>query len=167
MDRKTGCLLSLNVNIICSAILFHSPCGLSSLVVYHFISDPGPKSDYCPAENLFAQIETSWALHSHSCTLSLDLHEMSLNIDMKMIRLVKSSGSTLIFDRISWTLLQSCNVVNPGKIFHSNSIGSPSIVSNALYSGEYLNHITLFCHAMFDCGFSLTFPRHNTESGNT
>ena len=50
---------------------------------------------------------------------------MSLNIDMKMIRPVNYSGSSLIFDRNSWTLLQSCNVVNPGKIFHSSSIGSP------------------------------------------
>ena len=58
---------------------------------------------------------------------------MSLNIDMKMIRPVNSSGCLLIFDKNSWTLLQSCNVVNPGKIFHSNSIGSPSIVSKALY----------------------------------
>ena len=40
---------------------------------------------------------------------------MSLNIDMKMIRPVKSSGSVLTFDKNSWTLLQSCNVVNPGK----------------------------------------------------
>ena len=37
------------------------------------------------------------------------------NIDMKMIRPVKSCGSSLIFDRRYWTLLQSCNVVNPGK----------------------------------------------------
>ena len=28
----------------------------------------------------------------------------------------------------SVTLLQSCNVVNPGKIFHSNSVGSPLIL---------------------------------------
>ena len=40
---------------------------------------------------------------------------MSLNIDMKMIRPVKSSGSELIFDRNSWTSRTSCNVVNPGK----------------------------------------------------
>ena len=62
---------------------------------------------------------------------------MSLNIDMKMIRPVNFSGVTLNLDMNSWTLLQSCNVVNPGKMFHSNSIGSPSIVSKALYSGEF------------------------------
>ena len=40
---------------------------------------------------------------------------MSLNIDMKMIRPLNSAGCLLIFERNSWTLLHSCNVVNPGK----------------------------------------------------
>ena len=91
---------------------------------------------------------------------------MSLNIDMKIIRPVKFSGCTLNLDSNSWTLVQRCNVVNPGKIFHSNSIGSPSILSEALYSGELLNHFNLSSHAMFDFGSSFTFPRHNTESEN-
>ena len=68
-----------------------------------------------PGENLFAHIETVWASNSHSHSFSLDQHEMPLNIDMKIIRPGKSSGSMLIFDRNSWTLLQSCNAVNPGK----------------------------------------------------
>ena len=120
-----------------------------------------------PGENLLAKIETRLALNSHSCSLSGDPHEMSLNIDMKMIRPVNFSGFSLIFDRNSWTLLQSCNVVNPGKMFHSNSIGSPSIVSKALYCGELLNHVNLSSQTVFDCGFSFIFPRHNTESENT
>ena len=53
----------------------------------------------------------------------------------------------LNFDSNSWTLLQSCNVVNPKKIFHSNSIGSPSILSRVLYPGELLNHVNLSSHA--------------------
>ena len=69
----------------------------------------------------------------HIRAYSLERHEMSLNIDMKIVRPVKSSGCMLMFDMNSWTLKQSCNVVNPGKIFHSNSIGSPSIVSKVLY----------------------------------
>ena len=60
----------------------------------------------------------SLALNSHPCSLSLDLHEMSLNIDMKMIRPVCYSGSLLISDKNSWTLLQSCNVLNPGLTHH-------------------------------------------------
>ena len=34
-----------------SAILSHSPCGLSSLIEYHFFSDPGPRNYHCPAPN--------------------------------------------------------------------------------------------------------------------
>ena len=64
------------------------------------------------------------AFDSHSTLLSLDPHEMSLNIDMKIIRPVNFSGVTLNLDSNSWTLWQSCNVVNPGKMFHSSSIGS-------------------------------------------
>ena len=82
--------------------------------------------------------------------LSLDLHEMSLNIDMKIIRPVNFAGVKLNLDSNSGTLWQSCNVVNPGKIFHSNSIGSPSILSKVLYSGELLNHVNLSSHAIFD-----------------
>ena len=85
---------------------------------------------------------------------------------MKMIRPVKSSGSTLIFDKNSWTLLHSCHVVNPGKIFHSNSSGSPPIVPKVLYSGELLNHVNLSSHAIFDEGSDSLFQRHYTESEN-
>ena len=91
--------------------------------------------------------------------LSLDHHEMSLNIDMKIIRPVNVFGFTLNLNRNSWTLWLSCNVVNPGKIFHSNSIGSPSILSKFLYSGVLLNHVNLSSHAVFDSGFSFTFPK--------
>ena len=92
MDRETGCPLSLNFIIISSATLSHSPCGLPSWREYHFFSDPGPRNDHLPGENLLAWIETRLALDSHSFSLSSDLHEMSLNIDMKMIRPLNSSG---------------------------------------------------------------------------
>ena len=92
-------------------------------------------------------------------SLSLDHHEMSLNIDMKIIRPVKFSCCTLNLDRNSWILLQSCNVVNPWKILHSNSIDSPSIVSKALYCDELLNHVNLSSPTIFDNGFSLIVPR--------
>ena len=36
-----------------------------------------------------------------------------------------------------------------------------------LYFGKLSNHVNLSSHAMFDCGFSFTFPKHNTESENT
>ena len=47
-------------------------------------------------------------------------HELSLNIDMKMIDPVNFSGVTLNLDSNSWTMWQSCNKMNPGKMFHSN-----------------------------------------------
>ena len=59
-------------------------------------------------------IDTNVALALHSRSLSSDHHEMSLNIDMKMVRPLNSDGS-LILDMNYWTLLQSCNVVNPAK----------------------------------------------------
>ena len=83
------------------------------------------------------------ALALHSCSLSSDHHEMLSNNDMKMIRSVNSSGSTLIVDWNSWTSLQSCNVVNLGKLFHSNSSGSPSILCKFMYSDQLMNHVNL------------------------
>ena len=85
----------------------------------------------------------------NSFSLSLDLHEMSLNIDMKIILPVKFSGVSFNLNSNSWTSWLSCNVVNPVKIFHSNSIGSPSILSKALYSGVLLktapNFASMLC----------------------
>ena len=75
----------------------------------------------------------------------------SLNIDMKMIRPGNCSGSLILFIN-SWTLA-TCNVVNPEKIFHANSIGSPSIVSKVLYCDESLNQLNCCSHTVFDVGF--------------
>ena len=57
----------------------------------------------------------------HCCLLSFPSQEMSLNIDIKRILPVKVSG--VCPNELSRLLIlsQSCNVVNPGKIFHSNS----------------------------------------------
>ena len=88
----------------------------------------------------------------HFRPLSVDLHMMSLNIDMKIIRPWNCAGPPILFMN-SWTLSTSCNVVNPGKIFHSNSIGSPSIVSKVLYCGESLNQSNCCSQAVFDVGF--------------
>ena len=43
---KTGCVFFLNLIIINSATLSHSPPGLSLLVEYNFFSDPGPRKDH-------------------------------------------------------------------------------------------------------------------------
>ena len=61
---------------------------------------------------------------------------MSLNMDMKMIG---SSNSELVWQTaiLSWISLRISNVVWPGKIFHSNSIGSPSIPNSCLYRWSF------------------------------
>ena len=77
---------------------------------------------------------------------------MSLNIDMKIIRPWNCAGSLILFMNL-WTSSTSCNVVNPGKIFHSNSIGSPSTVSKVLYCDESLNQPNCSSQTLFDVGF--------------
>ena len=66
-----------------------------------------------------------------------------------------------------WTSWTSCNVVDPGNTFHSNSIGSPSNVSKVLHCDESLNHLNCCSQTVFDVGFWFIFPRHDTESENT
>ena len=117
---------------ILSAILSHSRCGLSSLIECHFFSEPGPINDQCPLPNLFAYRETRLAFDMHSFSLSLDPQEMSLKIDMNIIRPVKFSGVSPNLNSKLLTSSLSCNALNPGKIFHSNSFGSPSILSKLL-----------------------------------
>ena len=83
---------------------------------------------------------------------------------MKMIHSVNYSDS-LLNDRNSWTLLQSCNVVKHWKIFHTNSI-----LSFRRLSCIVMNLWTIPIVAprqVFDCGFPLIFPRNNTEFENT
>ena len=70
-----------------------------------------------------------FAFAKHSSSLSLPSQEMSLNIDKNRILPVKVSGVSPNLLSRSVTLPQSCNVVNPGKIFHSNLVGSPLIPS--------------------------------------
>ena len=100
---------------------------------YHFFSEPEPINDHCPIPNLFAStLMTTLAFAKHSSLLPFLSQEMSLNIDIKRILPVKVSGVSPKLLRRSVTLPQSCNVVNPGKMFHSNSVGSPLIPSKSL-----------------------------------
>ena len=78
------------------------------------------------------------------------LSRNTLNIDMNRILLVKFSGVSFNLNSKRLTSSLSCNVLNPGKIFHSNSIGSPSILSKFLYFEEDFNHPNLCPHASFD-----------------
>ena len=74
-------------------------------------------------------METTLAFAKHSSSLPLLSQEMSLDIDINEILPVKVSGVSQNLLSRSVTSPQSCNVVNPGKIFNSNSVGSPLIPS--------------------------------------
>ena len=133
---KLGVPLSPNLIIINSATRSHVPPGLSLLVEYHFVSDPSPRNDQRLAGYLFANRDTSVALAMHSVSLSSLHHMMSLNIDMKIIRPWNCSGSPILPHELSdfTDKLQCCGSL---EISHSNSIGSPSIVSKDLYCDEF------------------------------
>ena len=115
-------------------------------------SDPGSRNDQCPAGNFSANQDTNVELEILSISLSLFPNLMSLNIDMKFIRFWNCSGSLILFTNF-WTSWTRCNVVNPGKIFHSNAIGSPSIVSKVLCCDESLNQPNCCSQLVFDVGF--------------
>ena len=89
-------------------------------------------NDHRPLQNFLADKDTSRAFARHSCSLPLVPQEMSLNIDMNRILPVKFAGVSLNLLNKLLTLSQSCNVSNPGKMFNSNSVGSPSIPSKSL-----------------------------------
>ena len=84
-----------------------------------------------------------------------------------MMRPVNSSGSHWISPIIFWICQRMFNVVNPGKFFHSNSIGSPSSWPNFLYRAIVVNHPICSFHFLAASVDSLSFPRHHTESENT
>ena len=89
-------------------------------------------NDFCPVPNFLAYKDTTLACARHYFSLSFVPQEMSLNIDMNRILPVKFAGVSHNLLSESLTLSQSCNVSNPGKMFHSNSVGSPSILSKFL-----------------------------------
>ena len=74
-------------------------------------------------------------------------HRRCQNIDMNIILSVKFSGVSPNLNSKLLTSWLSCKLLNPGKIFHSNSICSPSILSKVLHSGDDLNHSKL----LFPC----------------
>ena len=78
---------------------------------------------------LLASAFTDSAFFKHSSLLSFLSQEMSLNIDINRILPVKVSGVCPKLLSRSLILSQRCNVVIPGKMFHSNSVDSPLIAS--------------------------------------
>ena len=84
-----------------------------------------PQESAQPVQNVF----TNSAFFKHSSLLSFLSQEMSLKIDINRILPVKVSGDCPKELRRLLILSQSCNDVNPGKMFHSNSVGSPFLAS--------------------------------------
>ena len=136
-ESRMSTLRAIPINNF-SAILSQIPCGLSSFLEYHFFSEPGPMNDHCPIPNFFASTFVIYHIFLHTMKRVDRLpdilvpKEISLNIDTKRILPVKVSGVSRNLLSRSVTLPQSCNVVNPGKMFHSNSVGSPLIPSKSL-----------------------------------
>ena len=92
---------------------------------------------------------SEFAIHISSCPHSS--HTMSLYIDMKIILPVNCSGSHCITVIIFWISARICNAVNPGKFFHSNSLGSPSIRSNFQPWDEFTNQLFFSFRALAEC----------------
>ena len=98
-----------------SAILSQIPCALSSLIEYHFFSEPGPINDHCPVPNLLAYRNTSRAFVRYFSSSSIVPQETSLNIDINRILPVKLSGvSPNLYSKLLTSSLR-CNVLNLGK----------------------------------------------------
>ena len=144
--RKIGQTLSANSNNIHSAIVSQIPCGLSSLIEYHFFSEPRPMNDHCPSPiQIFSCVV-------FSSTRNFVEHQHKQNSSCEILWCLAYSGVSPNLNSKLLTSSLSCNVLNPWKIFHSNSIGSPSILSKFLYVGEDFNHPNLCFQASLDSG---------------
>ena len=162
---NSECPLSLKLSIMSLATRSHFPFGLYVWVPYHFFSDPGPRNDQCPCASLCAQSATIWEFATHISSCPFSHRTMSLYIGMKIVLPVSCSGSLCISVIIFWISVRICNEVNPGKIFHSNSIGSPSIRSNARFWDEFINRSIFSFHEIARVLGILSM--RNTDSENT
>ena len=107
--------------ILFCAVWSHDPSGLSVHAPHHFFSDPSPTA----RESASIILNCLWIVFTSLFPSAP--HSVSLYVDMKMILSVTCSGShcrSLIRLRI---FSRRPNVMIPGNIFHSNSVGMPSI----------------------------------------
>ena len=102
-----------------SATWLHSLSGLCVRFHTPFSAHPGPRNDHCPFW-IFSYPDTNAGFSMQSDLFFSLPHTMSLYIDMTMIRSVKCSGGQFISPIIFWIFWSNCNVVCPGKIFHSS-----------------------------------------------
>ena len=142
---RLGVPLSANSNIIFSAIFVpYSLWTIFTLVEYHFFSETRTEKMTIVMLQFFLHMEKT-RLH----------HEMSLNIDMKIILPVKFSGVSFNLKCNSLTSWLSCNVLNPRKNipleFHWLAVNSVQ-VSVFLRCVEPL-------HSLFPCSVWLGVSR--------
>ena len=129
-------------------------------------ADSVPLSSRLENVQFFSKMAIRRALVKHTRSFCASLHAMSLHIDTKMILLWNCSHSQPKFFSNVWISWRIFNVVCPGKIIHSTSIGSPSVISNSLYCFEFFNRSSLFSHSSLDWENPHILPRHIIESEN-
>ena len=143
-----------------------SPCGLSALIEYHFFSEPGPRNNPLPYSKSFCILRNELSIRLaffFVVSWSTGIVVEHRNEDDPSSEILLASH---LFSKVI-DFLTELQRIESWEIFHSNSIGSPSILSKFLYSGELLNQPNLSSHALSDWGFSCILPRHNTESEKT
>ena len=131
---------------------------------YHFFSKPRPLNIHCPLPKLFAYRVTRLTFDKHF-SLSLDQQEQSLNIVMSKILPVKCSGVSPNLNNKHFDFVIELQCIEYWKIFHSKSIGSPSILSKFLF--RRCCKTSQSSHTSIDFGFSCILPTHKTESAKT
>ena len=112
-------------------------CSIHHLACWHefrttFSHNQSPRNDQHSCGNFLAYAATFMEFAKQFSWFPCVLHTMSLYIDMKMILPMNCSGSHLNSAIMFWISSRIPNVMNPGTIFHSNSIGPPSIRSKSL-----------------------------------
>ena len=118
--------------------------------------------------------ETFWHSQKHLMKLPRKYSRCSLRsnqcrcIFQQYVQSSKFCGSiSSLFSIKFWIPWRTCVVVRPEKIFHSNTTGLQSRLSNSSYSGGETKLLMLSC-SLADPGSCGHFPpRHSTESEKT
>ena len=166
-----GCIvyrpLSANSNNILSAILSQIPCGLSSLIEYHFFSEPGPMNDNCLFQIFLhtkIRVEHLPDILLHCLLFHRKCRWTSTKTEFFLWNfLVFLLICTINFWLLHWAA--TCWIL--GKYSTPIPLARRRFCQSFCIFWEDLIHPNLCSHASLDSGFSKIFPRHNTESEKT
>ena len=155
--------LSLKLSIMSSATRshFHSVCTCELRTISSLIQ----AQETTRARIFLHKLLRFWNSPYTILRFAFSPNTMSLYVDMKMIRPGNGSGSHCISVIMFWISARICNAVSPGKVVHSNFIGSPSIRSDSRHWDEFMNESIFSVHCLY--GIFTDFLMHNTESENT